>query len=292
MLTQEQIRKIKKIHIRSRRLVNAMMAGRYKSVFRGSGMEFEEVREYSPGDEIRDIDWKVSARLGRPFVKKFREEREQVVMLLVDMSASKRFGTADSLKIETAAEIAAILAFNAIRNSDKVGVILFTDRVEKYIPPKKGTSHIWRVIKEIFTFEPEHTGTDIEAAVTYLGKVSRKRTVSFLISDFLGAGFSRRLTAVSARHEIISVLLSDPGDFRLPEGGLCSLQDLETGAFFTVDASDRRSRREYETLKLSEYQAIRDSLRRARIDCVELSTDGSVADALTGSFMRRERRKR
>jgi uncharacterized protein (DUF58 family) len=185
MLSPETIRKIKKIHIKTGRMVNTMMAGQYRSVFRGTGIEFEEVRDYSPGDDVKHIDWKVSARLGRPFIKLYREEREMVVMLLIDMSASQRFGTTDNLKLEVAAEIAAVLAFNAIRNNDRVGVILFTDRVEKYIPPKKGSAHIWRVTKEIFTFEPQHRRTDIDAAVAYLGKVSKKKTVSFVISDFL-----------------------------------------------------------------------------------------------------------
>ncbi len=292
MLSPDKIKKIKKIHIKSRRLVDTMMAGRYRSVFRGSGMEFEEVREYSPGDEIKSIDWKVSARLGRPYVKKFREEREMVVMLLVDMSASGAFGTGENLKLDTAAEIAAILAFNAIKNNDKVGVILFTDRVEKYIPPKKGSSHIWRVIKEIFTFDPEHGGTDIENAVSYLGKVARKKTVSFLISDFLDKDYIGRLKSASAKHQIISVLLSDPGDFELPPGGIVTFRDFETDAFFEIDASDKRSRDEFTNLKRGEYDATRDLLKQSGIDCIELSTEGSVVEALTGYFHYRERRKR
>jgi len=182
MLPAELIKKIKKIHIRSGRIVNTMMAGQYKSVFRGSGIEFEEVREYTPGDEVKDIDWKVSARMGRPYVKRYCEERELVVMLLLDMSASGNFGTTDSLKNETAAQIASILAFSAIRNNDKVGAILFTDRVEKYIPPKKGSGHVWRVIKEFFAHTPQHKGTDIQNAIAYLGRVSRKRTISFINS--------------------------------------------------------------------------------------------------------------
>ncbi len=171
MLSPEIIKKIKKIHIKSGRLVNSLMAGQYKSVFRGAGIEFEEVREYSPGDEVKSIDWKVTARMGRPYIKLYREERELIVMLLEDMSASGRFGTTVAIKRETAAEIASILAFNAIRNNDKVGAILFTDRVEKYIPPKKGTSHVWRVIKEILTFEPAYTVRDIDQDVGFLGRV-------------------------------------------------------------------------------------------------------------------------
>ena len=177
MLPAEIIKKIKKVHIRTGRTVNTLMAGQYKSVFRGSGMEFEEVREYAPGDDVKSIDWKVSARLGRPFVKRYREERELIVMLLVDLSASGRFGTRESSKQEVAAETAAILAFNAIRNNDKVGAILFTDRVERYIPPQKGSGHVWRVIKEVFAYQPQHRGTNISEAVGFLGRVDRKSVV-------------------------------------------------------------------------------------------------------------------
>jgi len=292
MLSPELIKKIKKIHIRSGHLVNTMMAGQYKSVFRGSGIEFEEVREYTPGDEVKDIDWKVSARMGRPYIKRYREEREQVVMLLLDMSASGGFGTAENLKRETAAEIASILAFNAIRSNDKVGAILFTDQVEKYIPPKKGSAHVWRVIKEFFAFEPQHTGTDINSAVGYLGRVARKKTVSFLISDFLSEDYIRRLKVTSKKHEMIGILLSDPGDFTLPEGGLLLVNDLETGQQVVLDASDHSTRKEYSALKTRQYQQTRELFKTSDIDCIEISTDDSVADALVRYFRLREQRFR
>jgi len=315
MLPPEIIKKIKKIHIKSGRLVNTMMAGQYKSVFRGSGIEFEEVREYSPGDEVKSIDWKVSARLGRPFVKRYREERELIVMLLVDMSASQCFGTQENLKKETAAEIASVLAFNAIRNNDKVGAILFTDRVEKYIPPKKGSAHVWRVIKEMFTFKPEYKGTDIGNAIRYLSRVSRKKTVSFLISDFLTASastngalekkksssrshalrgndfFSKQLRIVSQRHELIGVLLSDPGEFFLPEKGILTVYDLETNDYALLDASDETTRRTFEKQKQLEYRSSLELLKNADIDCIEIITTGSVTDALTRYFRYREKRK-
>ncbi|MCP4344710.1 MAG: DUF58 domain-containing protein [Desulfobacterales bacterium] len=296
MLSPEIIKKIKKIHIKSGRMVNTMMAGQYKSVFRGSGIEFEEVREYTPGDEVKSIDWKVSARLGRPFVKRYREERELIVMLLVDMSASEYFGTGDNLKHETAAEIASILAFNAIRNNDKVGAILFTDRVEKYIPPKKGSSHVWRVIKEMFTFEPEYKGTDIGNAIGYLGRVCRKKSVSFLISDFLSSSgktdYSRQLKAVSQKHELISVMLSDPGEFSLPDAGILSVKDLETGQYFFLDASDEKTCKKYKEQKTREYRQNLETLKSADIDCIDVSTTSAVADALTKYFRYREKRKR
>ncbi len=292
MLSPEIIKKIKKVHIKTSRIVNTIMAGQYRSVFRGSGIEFEEVREYSPGDEVKSIDWKVSARLGRPFVKLYREERELVVMLLVDMSASGRFGTGENLKTETAAEIASILAFNAIRNNDKVGAILFTDRVEKYIPPKKGSSHVWRVIKEMFTFRPEHKGTDIQNAISYLGRVCRKRTVCFLISDFLCQDYLSHLRSASRKHEMISVILSDPGDFTLPEAGIFLAEDFETGEQYYFDASDKKTRQRFENQKSLEHRNTLNTLRAADIDCVEVDTEASVADALIRYFRYREKRKR
>lgn len=277
-------------------MVNTMMAGQYRSVFRGSGIEFEEVREYSPGDDVKSIDWKVSARMGRPYVKLYREERELVVMLLVDMSGSEGFGTTDALKKETAAEIASILAFNAIRNNDKVGAILFTDRVEKYIPPKKGSAHVWRVIKELFAFEPEHKGTDIREAVAFLGRVSRKRTISFLLSDFLSPEpsetYIRRMKSISGKHELIAVMLSDPGEFHLPEAGILTVRDSETGQQFMLDASDASTRRGYHEYKTRDYAHTLQSLKNADLDCIEIHTAGSVVDALNRYFRIREKRKR
>ena len=291
MLSPDIIKKIKKIHIKSGRLVNTMMAGQYKSVFRGSGIEFEEVREYTPGDEVKSIDWKVSARLGRPYVKLYREERELIIMLVVDMSASGCFGTGENIKQETAAEIAAVLAFNAIRNNDKVGAILFTNQIEKYIPPKKGSAHVWRVIKEIFAFEPQYRCTDIQGAVRYLGRVCRKRTVSFLISDFLSPDYTQQLKIAGKKHELIGILLSDPGEFALPAAGILSVQDFETGECFFLDASDTKTRKAFEALKTDEYRQLIDSFKTSDIDCIEISTRDSVADVLTKYFRYRERRK-
>lgn len=300
MLSPDIIKKIKKIHIKAGRRVNTLMAGQYKSVFRGAGIEFEEVREYFPGDEVKSIDWKVSARLGRPFVKRYKEEREQVVMLLLDMSASGLFGTSDALKRETSAEVASILAFNAIRNNDKVGAILFTEAVEKYIPPKKGSAHVWRVIREMFSFQPAHSGTDLKAAVDYLGRVCRKRTTAFLISDFLvpnrrpDAPFdlARSFRSAAARHELIAVVVSDPGEFRLPETGLLLAADAETGEVYHLDGADRRTRDRFETLKRREYDAILEGLKRARIDAIPMDTTSDAGDVLTRYFRIRERRKR
>jgi uncharacterized protein (DUF58 family) len=296
MIPAEIIKKIKKVHIRTRRTVNTLMAGQYKSVFRGVGMEFEEVREYTPGDEVKSIDWKVSARLGKPFVKRYREERELIVMLLVDLSASGRFGTRQNAKREVAAETAAILAFNAIRNNDKVGAILFTDQVERYIPPKKGSGHVWRVIKEIFTHPPQHTGTDISTAVGFLGRVCRKRSVAFVISDFIlpsgGEVVDRQMRSTARKHELINVLVSDPGEFDLPPGGIITTRDLETGRCVTLDAFHPGSRKAYAHRQRSAYEQIKGQFKSANLDYIEISTGAPAADALTRYFRERERRKR
>jgi len=292
MIPREIIKKIKRVHIKSRRSVNSDMAGQYRSVFRGSGIEFEEVREYSPGDEIKAIDWKVSARLGRPFIKLYREERESVVMLLIDMSASQEFGTFFGLKLEKAAEVASVLAFSAIKNNDKVGVIFFTDRVEKYIPPKKGSGHIWQLIKEIFTFVPEGRGTSISSALDFLSKVSRKRTTTFILSDFLDSDFQKSLKTALLRHELISVLLYDQGDFLLPEQGIVTLACFETGRTVVLDASDKPTRTYYEGLKRSQYEAVCKNFRKNSMDFIEMGTDASVSDTLQVYFRNRERRMR
>lgn len=296
MLPAEIIKKIKKVHIRTGRTVNTLMAGQYKSVFRGAGIEFEEVREYAPGDDVKSIDWKVSARLGKPFVKRYREERELIVMLLVDLSASGQFGTRESIKQEIAAETAAILAFNAIRNNDKVGAILFTDQVERYIPPQKGSGHVWRVIKEIFTHTPQHTGTDVSGAVGFLGRVCRKRSVCFVISDFILPSrepvVDRQMKAVSRKHELIQVLVRDPGEFELPKAGIVTARDLETGQLVQLDASHGPTRQYYTDSYRSAYQAILNQFKTANLDCIEMSTSESVADTLTRYFRYREKRKR
>ncbi len=279
-------------------MVDAVMAGNYRSVFRGSGIEFEEVREYAIGDDVKSIDWNVSARMGRPFIKLYREERELVVMLLIDVSGSMSFGTTGVRKRDLAAEAAAILAFNAIRNNDRVGAILFSDRVEKYIPPKKGSAHIWRLIREIFTYRPEHEGTDIQAALTYLGNVCPRKTVAFLISDFFAHDSARGLRTVSRRHELVSLFVSDKGDLEPPTGGLIHMRDLETGQKVVFDASSAAGRRALAGIKTEKRQAVFDMLKKSDIDCMTLSADTAagrethVADALTAYFRMRERRIR
>jgi uncharacterized protein (DUF58 family) len=296
MVPQDLIKKIKKIHIMTGRTVNTLMAGQYKSVFRGTGMEFEEVREYAPGDDVKSIDWKVSARLGRPFIKRYREERELIVMLLVDLSASGRFGTQAHSKQEIAAETAAILAFNAIRNNDKVGAVLFTDQVERYIPPQKGSGHVWRVIKEIFAHQPQHTGTNISEAVGFLGRVNRKRSVAFVISDFIlpigSEVVDRQMRSTARKHELINILISDPGDFVLPPGGIITAKDLESGRLIRLDAFHARTRNAFKKRQHDAYNRIRDAFKSADLDCIEINTAASAADALVRYFRYREHRKR
>jgi uncharacterized protein (DUF58 family) len=296
MLSPEIIKKIKKVHIRTGRMVNTIMAGQYRSIFRGAGIEFEEVREYTPGDDVKSIDWKVSARMGKPFIKRYCEEREQVVMLLVDMSGSGRFGTTGGIKRETMAEIAAILAFNAIRNNDKAGAILFTDRVERYIPPKKGSAHVWRLIREIFTFEPEYTGTDIVEAAGFLARVCRKRSVAFLISDFLTEDFGRnttlRIKSAGRKHELISVLVTDPGEFDLPAGGIIALKDLENDTVRYLDTSDRATRERFRNSRQAVHDRILQTHKTMDMDCIAMPTDGDAADALVKYFRYREQRRR
>ena len=298
MLPSELIKKIKRIHVKSGRMVDTAMAGNYRSVFRGTGMEFEEVREYSAGDDVKSIDWKVSARMGRPFIKLYREERELVLMLLIDLSASMGFGTTDMRKKDAAAEVAAIMAFNAIKNNDRVGAIFFTDQVEKYIPPKKGSSHIWRVIKEIFTWQPEHRGTDIKSALDYLGRVYPKKTIALLISDFFAVDSSRNLRAVSKKHELISVFVADKGDFSLPSGGLLNLEDAETGQTFLLDGFSRSSRQTYEVAVAKKKADILSMFKSSKVDCLQILADEAsdneshIAEALSKYFRYREKRWR
>ena len=292
MIPSQVIKKIRRIHIKSRRTVSSIMAGQYRSVFRGSGMEFEEVREYAPGDEVKSIDWKVSARLGRPFVKRFREEREAIVILLIDMSASLNFGTFSGRTLEKVAEAASVLAFSAIKNNDKVGVVFFTDRVEAYIPPKKGAAHVWRVIKEIFTFRPQGRGTDINAPLTYISKILKKRAFVFILSDFIGPLNERSLGLARRRHEIIGVRIFDAGARELPRGGMIQIRDLETGQSRWVDGFDAQTRKAYARIYLRQREGVRRCFSRAKSDFMEIATRESVADALSRYFREREKRIR
>jgi uncharacterized protein (DUF58 family) len=235
MLPREIVHKIRRIQITTNRLVNESLAGEYHSVFKGRGMEFDEVREYQHGDDVRTIDWNVTSRAGRPFVRRYVEERELTVMLLIDMSASGSFGSADKTKSEIAAEISALLAFSAIKNNDRVGAILFTDCIEKFIPPRRGSTHVLRVIREVLFHQPEHSGTRIQKALELLNLVVHKRSVVFLISDLLDQGFEQSLKVANRRHDVVIIQITDPREKELPDVGILEIRDAETGEIVRLD---------------------------------------------------------
>lgn len=290
MLPKEIIKKIRRIQITTNRMVSDVFAGEYQSVFKGRGMEFDEVREYQPGDEVRDIDWNVTARYGRPFIKKFVEEREQTVMLLVDASGSSRFGSRDRFKSDLAAELCAVLAFSAIRNKDKVGLIIFTDRIEKFVPPAKGSRHVLRVIREVLYFQPEGEGTDITLALDYLNRVTRRRSISFLVSDFEADGYEKALTIANKRHDMIAVIVKDPREMELPPVGLINLRDAETGEDCLVDTFDADIRRRYREQGEREKEETVKLLRSGGVDFIQVSTDQPYVPELMRFFKRRERK--
>ena len=290
MLPKEIIKKIRRIQITTNRMVSDVFAGEYQSVFKGRGMEFDEVREYQPGDEVRDIDWNVTARYGRPFIKKFVEEREQTVIFLVDASGSSRFGSRDRFKSELAAELCAVLAFSAIRNKDKVGLIIFTDRIEKFVPPNKGSRHVLRVIREVLYFKPEGKGTDIVLALDYLNRVTRRRTISFLISDFEADGYKKALTIANKRHDMIAVMVKDPREKELPAIGLINLRDAETGEDFLVDTSDAYLRQRYRRQAEKEEEETIKLFRAGGVDHIRVSTDQPYVPELLRFFKQREKK--
>jgi uncharacterized protein (DUF58 family) len=290
MLSAEVFRQVRQVHIRTRRLVDGTFAGEYHSVFKGRGIEFAEVREYVPGDDVRTIDWNVTARLGQPFIKQYVEERDLTVMLLVDMSASARFGTVSRLKTQIAAELGAVIGLSAIANHDKVGLILFTDRVERFLPPRKGKNRALRLIRELLAFAPEHTGTDIGAALEYLHAVTHRRSVSFLISDFFGGDYERPLRLVHRRHDIIPVCLIDRRDLELPPVGFVRLRDLETGAEVVVDTDSRAVRETFRDRREAAQAERRRLFRALGIDAIEVRTDEPTIRPLMRFFRLRERR--
>jgi len=290
VISRELVKKLKKIEIYTSRLANDQLAGSYHSVFKGRGMAFSEVRQYQPGDDVRFIDWNVSARMNDTYVKVFTEEREMTVMLLVDLSASERFGSAEKPKIETVAEVAALLAFSAIKNNDRVGLILFTDRIERFVPPKKGRSHVMRVVTEILNADPEGEGTDLGVALDLLGGIGKRRTVAFLISDFIADEYEKPLKVVSAKHDLIPIQIADPREDELPDVGLALVEDLETGELVEVDTSDLDVRANY-AREAQRQRAAREHLfRRLQLDHVTVSTDRDFVKPLTELFRLRQRR--
>jgi uncharacterized protein (DUF58 family) len=292
MLPPELLRHIRRIEIRTRRAVNDVLAGQYESVFRGAGIAFEEVREYQPGDDVRTIDWNVTARMGHPFVKRFREEREQTVVLLVDVSASQTFGATVRWKHEVAAKLCALVAFSAVKNNDKAGVILFSDHVEHFVAAAKGTSHVLRLIRDVLYFRPAGRGTDIAAALRYLRRVTHRRAIVFVLSDFLTTGFERPLRVATRRHEVVAVRLVDPRERELPAVGLVELEDAETGARCTVDTASPTVRRIYAEQAALRADELRRVFRSANVDLIEVHTDGRYVDPLVRFFQQRETRTR
>ena len=290
MLTSELIKKIRKIEITTSRTVNDVLAGQYHSVFKGRGMAFDEVRPYQPGDDIRVIDWNVTARMNDLFVKQFIEERELTVMLLVDASGSLSFGTRERFKSELAAEITGMLAFSAIKNNDRVGLVMFTDRVERFVPPKKGVKHVLRVISEVLAFKPEHRGTDIRAGLQFLSRVTKRQSVSFLISDFMTSGYETALKVAHRRHDLVPIVLRDPLEKQLMDVGIAAFQDAETGEVLLFDTTRRRARQMVAEQVEDTWEEQRRMFRGLGIDFVELSTERDYVKPLVMFFKHRAAR--
>lgn len=290
MIPKEVIRKIRRIQITTSRKVTDVFAGKYQSVFKGAGMEFDEVRNYNPGDEIRSIDWNVTARMGHPFVKKFVEERELTIMILLDVSMSEKYGTAGNLKSEIAAELCSVIAFSATQNNDKVGMLTFTDRVERFIPPRKGLRHVLRVIREGLYNKPLGTGTNIKNVLEHLNRFSTRRTITFIISDFIDEGYARTLAITNKRHDVIAVSVTDPSEVGLPAAGMVRFKDAESGLVFDVDTSSPEAASSY---RLSADLFIKnrsDIFKEAGVDNIDIRTDTSYVEPLIRFF--RKRRKR
>jgi uncharacterized protein (DUF58 family) len=291
MGTREILKKVRMIELKTRGLVNQVFSGEYHSVFKGRGIDFSEVREYQYGDDVRNIDWKVSARFNHPYMKVFEEERELTVMLLVDFSGSGAFGTVQQFKNEVATEICACLAFSAIKNNDKVGLILFTDRIEKFVPPKKGRAHILRIIRELISFEPTGTGTNIREALEYFHHVLHKRSIAFLVSDFIDSGFDRIIGIVSRKHDLIAVEIVDPREEEMPDVGLVKFRDAESGEERWVDTRDRAVKTGFRDFWLRHRGDYRKLFVRNRIDNIVIRVDRPYIRPIVDFFRLRERRR-
>jgi uncharacterized protein (DUF58 family) len=291
MIPRELLKKVRQIQIRTLRTVNDLLAGQYVSAFRGRGMEFEEVTPYQFGDDVRLIDWNVSARYGEPFIKKFREERELTVMLVVDVSPSGMFGSTNQFKLDLAAELCAVLAFSAVRGNDKVGLILFTDDVEKYVPAKKGARHVLRIVRELLYHEPRGRGTDIARALDFLNQVARRKAVCFLVSDFLTEKFEPSLRVARRRHDLIPIVIRDPRECELPGVGFVELEDPETGARALLDFSSRAARTQFAQTALESAERRATMFRRMDTDFIDVRTDRSYVDPLVRFFRKREKRR-
>ena len=293
---QEILRQVRRVELRTRGLVTSRFSGDYHSVFKGQGIEFVEVREYLPGDDVRTIDWNVSARTGGVFVKKYVEERELTVLLLVDLSGSQRWGTRARFKSEMVIEAAATLAMSAVRNNDRVGLLVFTDRVELFVPPRKGRRHVLRILRDLLAFRPVGRGTDLAASLSYVSRLLRSRSIVFVVSDFVVgpalAEVERAFTAAAARHDVIPVVLTDPADAELFDAGIVRVRDPESGADTWVDTSSQEIRERYTAAVAEERAALRRIFRRLGMEEIELATDQPTSNAVLSFFRRRERRLR
>jgi len=291
VIPAEVLKSVRRIEIKTKSIIDSMMGGEYRTVFKGNGMEFAEVRHYEPGDDIRSIDWNVTARTGEPFVKRNMEERELTVMLVIDVSGSGDFGSKNQTKSEMIAELGALLAFSAIRNNDQVGMLLFSDQIEKYIPPKKGRNHVLHLIRELIYFEPKSRGTNIEAALSHLNRIQRKKSVSFLISDFRDTDFERPLTITARRHDLIAISTDDPRESELPKIGLMELYDPERGETVLVDTSNRKFREAFAEKEVKRSEAREELFRKAQIDFLSITTEGGYLEPLIQFFRKREKRR-
>ena len=290
MLTKELLKQVRQIEIRTKGLVNQVFSGEYHSVFKGRGMEFSEVREYQFGDDIRNIDWNVTARLGHPYIKVFEEERELTVMLLVDLSGSLMFGSVSKTKQRIAAELTAILAFSALKNNDKVGLILFTDKIEKFVPPRKGKKHVLRIIRDVLSFEPEGKATNLKGALEYMNNTIKKKSIAFLLSDFMDEGYEKILRIVGRKHDLIGIVLDDRREKEIPDIGLVKLADAETGAERWIDTGSKRVRNQMLSDR-KEREKIRNSIFvKSRLDRIEVTTGSNYIQPLVQFFRRREKR--
>ncbi len=285
------LKRVRRVEIKTRRLVNDVFSGEYHSVFKGQGMEFDEVREYQPGDEIRSIDWNVTARMGVPYVKRFMEERELVVMFLLDVSASGRFGSASMTKIDTAAEICAVLAFSAIQNHDKVGAIVFSDDVEKYIVPDKGRRHVLRVVRDVLFHEPRGHRTDVAKALDYLLRVSKRRAIVFVVSDFLSPDFSRPLAMAARKHDVVALWLTDPREERIENAGLVRVWDQEAQVERLIDTGSRRARERFAQSVERRRAEMNTLMRRNGVDCVRVEAGQDYITPLSVFFRARAKRR-
>jgi len=291
ILTPEVLARLKGIQFRMHSLVTELFSGEYVSAFKGRGMEFEEVRPYQPGDDIRDIDWNVTARTGTPFIKIYREERELTLMFVVDVSASMHFGSVHQFKSEMAAEVTALLAYAALKNNDKTGLIIFSDHVEHYLPPKKGRAHVWRVIRDILSHRSKAQRTDLKLPLEFLNRVAKRKVVSFLISDFQGEGFEQVLRQTSRHHDLIAVSVEDPRERSLPDVGLLELRDAETGELTLINTRNDAVRKRWEdSFRLAQRKRER-IFQQSGVDHIVLNTERSPVDDLVRFFQKRERRR-